>query len=270
MLHIKRYYKSILSIIALGVGIPAAYILVSSTRNLAQKTHAALFTPTSFDITFHSFYNPEHTRVIEHKIKQQFSKQAMSIQDAEAFERKLKSAHPYVKSLKINLAPPSTLIATITGVQPRYYVNNKYILGDLPELFSQDLFPQINVEKLEHVVIDEKILKNKTLPKVAFKLLSGLQPETTKDYDVTYFSHNKIVLKPKKALCRCDIITNTKNFFNHKKLDALSCVFQDLCNKGLITKKYLEAKNTPLAFDLRVSDQIIVRFFKPATRGKGT
>ena len=114
-----------------------------------------------------------------------------------------------------------------------------------------------------------KAVSSNAIPRHLYNFIHKLTPYHWQNFAITYHAPWNIELIPHKSICKASIIVTEHTLFNAKKITAISPIFKDLCSKGIITKKVLEAKHCPLVFDTRIKDQVIVRCNQPAKRGRG-
>jgi len=124
------------------------------------------------------------------------------------------------------------------------------------------------LDKLPRLKIDKQWLTHK-VDQVVYDFLNKIPVAMWQQYDITFYDWTNIHLLPHKSLCKCRVIVDEKSFFEQRKFDTLGFLFKDLCKQGFITKKNLDSQRTLFAFDFRIKNEIIVKYYGFLSRGRG-
>lgn len=264
----KTLKRASVWIIMLGIALPTAGVMVKKTFD--YYTHHALgfFTPKKVSCTISNiFCQKNHAKIMDF-VNAHTTQESLLKFDRLAFYNQLKQQFPIVKSLDWRFSVAQTLHLHIIGTTPYCIINEHYILGDQKRIFSKDLFQDFELAKLPQITINEPFVHEK-ISTTVYNFLHKIPPAMWQEFNISYHCPSNIELIPHQSLCKCRIITDEKTFFNTRKFDALSDIFGDLCKQGLITKRILGSQTIPLAFDFRIKDQIIIKFYDSRGRGKG-
>lgn len=266
-------------IIILGIALPTAGVMVKKTFDYYAHHTLRFFTPKKITCTVSNvFCQKTHDNIMEfiaakiqpsHKATAgQATHESLVNFDRVTFYNQLKQKFPIVKSLDWRFSVSQTLHLNVIGTTPYCIINDHYVLGDQKRLFSKDLFQDTNLTLLPRITINQPFVHQKISPTV-YNFLHKIPPAMWQEFNISYHSPSNIELIPHQSICKCRIIADEKTFFHKRKFNALSAIFGDLCTQGFITKQVLRSQTIPLAFDFRIKDQIIIKFYDSRGRGKG-
>lgn len=268
LLSNKRLVRRIIIAVAtLGLGIPAAVVVVKKVTSYTTNRIGQIFTPNvvTFEIT--NITNPDVSQAIMKFITKRTTQENLLHFDADQFFNALKKHFTIIKKVELHLKPPDTLHLTIVGHTPCARINNEVVLGDDNHLIAETFFDEQTMQTLPTITVNPHLLKQKTMSKRVATFIHAITPDQWATYDITYHAPWQIDAIPHQSICRCRLITDEKSFFEEHKFTAMSSIFKDLCADGLISKKMLQSKGVPLGLDLRIKNQIIVQFYEPIRRG---
>jgi hypothetical protein len=267
----KRFKQVVLAITIAGITIPPLVLIVKRMTSYTSSNVNSFFTPHSVTCTMANIFSPDLKTAIQEALTVYVKQESILQFSPKACIAHLQEAFPVIKSITFSYTPPHAMHAAIEGTVPKFFINGKYILGNQPRLFAPEFFAEVDCSKLLPVSINENLIKsNLKLSARINKFVQAIPEAMFKTYAISYNTPSSIELIPHHAICNANIITDEKHFSLQAGYDAISGIFQDLCNKGLITKKIIEAKKyRPLTFDVRIGNQVIVTFNKPAIRGNG-
>ncbi len=269
-LMIRKLIKRSLLIIAIGgCSIPLTITLVKKLSITSSAQLNNLFVPRTITYELESIFDAPTRSSIQEFVHRTTHQQSLINFDREKFYKDLKHAFPLLKTVEYEFRAPDTLHCKLVGTTPYCRINNRFILGNKRRLFPLASFSEFNQQTLPCITLNEKLIGTK-LDRSVYDFIHAIPQETWHSYQIFYKAPWEIHLIPTTAICHCRIITDEKNFFNQRKFGALSTLFKDLCDRGLITKNMLSSKGIPLAFDFRIKDQVIVKFHEPSKRGKGS
>jgi hypothetical protein len=230
----------------------------------------------------HTFFTPEEARIIlltaennilEEKIttfvQQHIIKKSLLTNSPEILSTLLQKNFPAIKKITYEYQPPKTILFHLEGTKPTCLVNENLVIGDQAVVLDQSNFCPEALAGLPKIVINQQWLANKIVLPSLYTLLHRLSPEQWARFRFTYHAPWLIEAVPLKSIVKTAILATEHSLFEPKKFDAISTIFQDLCSRGIITKKVLEAKNRPFLFDTRIKDQVIVRCNQPTKKGRG-
>jgi hypothetical protein len=266
----KKVIKRILvGSIILGILIPSIVVVFKKITQTSVGGINQFFKPKNIRLELKNIYSKNLSAQITQFLEEQTTDKSLLEFDPEDFFQELKEQFHVIKDIEWEYEVPQTLHLTIIGTIPYCVVNDTYILGNKHRLFDPDLFDQIDTEKLPHITINNRWLGEK-INAAVYEFVHKIPSSYWGAYAITYNEPHYIELRPYKSLCRCRIFTDEKSFFEQKKYAALSGIFQDLCDHGFITQKLLQSKKIPLAFDFRIKNEIIVKFYESIRRGRGS
>ena len=264
----KRLKRISIWTIMLGIALPSAAVMVKKTYDHYTGYAKNFFTPKNVSCTiFNVFCKKTHDQITQF-VQARTSQESLLHFDRVTFYNDLKEHFPIVKSLDWRFNIAQTLELHIIGTTPYCIVNNHHVLGDKKRLFSKSFFQDAHLETLPNITIHQPIESDDVSTQV-YNFVHKISPETWQQFTISYHSQSTIELIPRQSICKCRIITDQTTFFQKNKFNALSAIFSDLCQQGLITKRMLKSQTIPLAFDFRIKDQIIIKFHDPRGRGKG-
>lgn len=239
------------------------------------------FTPTHVTYNIQHIYNQSLCDQIKHYVTQKITTNFANL-DQNALSHDIKKRFPIIMSIGWQFSISRTLEIIINGVMPYCIINNQYILGNKKRLFDKAFFSSLDPSTVHHVTIDNQwILKSghintgqveqhsEKLDSITYQFLQNIPDTMWQTFAITYHSPNNIELIPYKSACGCRIITDKNTFFDIRKFDSLNAIFYDLCKRGHVTNKILRTASVPFAFDFRIKDQVIVKFYQSRLRGKG-
>lgn len=266
----KRFKRIIVVLICLGIAIPPIVLLVKKFFYTSSEQLHQLFTPKEVVCTINDIFNQELYETIKTFVTQRTTQQSLLGFDHENFYHDLKKKFPIIKEIDLQFQAPQTLYLTIKGTLPYCIVNDTFVLGNKCRLFSKELFSTANINQLPSIQINERWIKaSNKLNKNVYIFVHKIPANIWQQHHIVYNAPWHIQLTPKTVMCRCHILTDEKNLFNQRKFAMLGSLFQDICNKDYLTKNVLAKKKIPLAFDFRIKNQIIVKFYESVRRGKG-
>ena len=266
---IKKSAKRLLVIsILVSVGLPAIIVGTKKAFFFSSKHVHAFFTPKEASVTLVAFYHKDLEAKISRYISQHTTANSLLNFDPASFANKLKVAFPAIKTVTYHYQPPQTIAFRIEGTTPRCVVNNTFVIGDQQQLLATTDFDPSTLSALPSLSVEPQ-WTTKAIPPCLYEFVQHLQPEIWQQFSIHYHAPWQIVLTPKLSPCHASVIATAANLHGTKHLAALPDIFQDLCARGMITKNVLQAKHCPLTFDIRLKDQIIVRYNHPVKRGRG-
>jgi hypothetical protein len=264
----KRVKRTILMLIMVGIGISSVVVFIKKASTTSSNSIQDFFIPRIITYELSSVFDASLRSAIQKFIESRIHQKSLLVFDRSKFYKDLKHNFPVVKSVEYEFRPPETLHCKIVGTIPFCRINNNLILGNKRRLFSGSIFSEIDQQSLPNLTIDERWL-GKRLSQPLYHFIHSITQEQWAGYHIAYYAPWNIHLLPHTSICHCRIITDEHNFFNQQKFGALSSIFKDLCDRGLISKKMLSSKGVPLAFDFRIKNQVIVKFHESFKRGKG-
>ncbi len=267
---IKKVYKRIIVLIIMaGVIIPPLVVVSKKIVAAYSSQMNALFTPKEIALEISNISNPSVAQAIKEFVTTKTSTSMLEF-SPQVFYRELKKAFPIVQKLDWHFSSAQVLHLTVMGTTPFCVINNNYVLGDKRRLLTPDLFEAQQLKDLPRITMHERWLGEK-IDRGVFAFVRSIPATYWQHYTITYHNPSTIFLQPTSALCRCRIVTTEKTFFARHKFKALGPLFQDLCKRELVTQAMLKSsKKILLGFDFRLQDQIIVSFYEPSKRGKGS
>lgn len=264
---IKRF---LIASILVGVSFP---VIVVGGRKIffywSEQVHT-FFTPEEAVITMLGPENSGLISTINLFVQRQIIKKSLLTTSPEILVALLQKAFPAIKKITYEYQPPKTIIFTLEGTQPICLVNGNFVIGNQPKLLNKTDFNPEHLAALPSITIDQRWLTDNVVRQSLYHLINRLTAQQWATFAITYHAPWHLELVPYKSVCKTAILATERSLFETKKFAAISSIFQDLCARGIVTKKVLEAKNCPLLFDTRIKDQIIVRCNQPAKRGEGT
>ncbi len=263
---IKRF---LIASILVGVSLPV--IVVGGKKIFfywSEQMHT-FFTPEEVSITMIGPENSDLISKINYFTQQQIIKKSLLTTSPEILVALLQKTFPAIKKITYEYQPPKTILFTVEGTKPTCLVNGNFVIGDQPKLLNKTDFNANSLTNLPSITIDKRWLTDNLVRPSLYSLINRLTTKQWTTFAISYHAPWLLELAPYKSVCKTAILATEHSLFETKKFDAISSIFQDLCARGIITKKVLEAKNCSLLFDTRIKDQIIVRCNQPAKRGRG-
>lgn len=252
----------------IGIALPSAAVMVKKTFDYYAGHAHAFFTPKKVSCTVSNVScQKTHNQIIQF-VHTKTSQDSLLNFDRVAFYNNLKQQFPIIKSLDWRFSISQTLQLHVRGTTPYCIINNEFVLGDKKKLFSKDFFQESHLATLPHIKINQP-LDHEKINTAVYNFVHKISPEMWQQFDIIYHTSSNIELVPHQSICKCRIITDEETFFQRPKFNALSAIFNDLCQQGFITKRILKSQTIPLAFDFRIKDQIIIKFYDSRGRGKG-
>jgi hypothetical protein len=264
----KYLRRLIVVVIIVIITVPSLVLLIKKASIASSNSIRELFIPRVITYELNSVFDASLRISIQKFIESRIHQKSLLSFDRATFYKELKHHFPIIKSIEYEFRPSETLHCNIVGVTPLCRINECFVLGNKRRLFPCSLFSEINQESLPSVVMDKRWLGKKISPHL-YCFIHSITQEQWASYHIAYYAPWNIHLVPCTSICRCRIITDEHNLFNQQKFGALSSIFNDLCNRGLISKKMLGSKGVPLSFDFRIKNQIIVQFHESSKRGRG-
>ncbi len=260
--------RLILVLIAAGLTIPVIFVSLKKLEVLGASQVEHVFKPTSVTLTINTIFSDQLHAAIKEFVHARCGQRTVFSFDSQAFYNELKDHFPIVRDMDFSFGADKVLKLTINGTTPFCRVNQTLVLGDQPTLFDLKLFAAADPAQLPNITIDEQWYDDK-LDAHVYDFVRAIPTDYWRQYVITYHSPHHIVLQPHQSICRSAIVVDEKTFFEERKFAMLSPLFGRLCQRGDITKKMLQSKHTPLVFDFRLKNQIIVKFVQAGKRGKG-
>ena len=297
-----------LVLIAAGLIIPVVVVSVKKLAVLGSSSVEQVFKPQSVTLTIHTIFSDQLHAAIKKFVYQQCGSGTVFSFDREAFYAALKHRFPIVYDMDVSFGSDKVLRLNIVGTTSFCRVNEALVLGNQNCLFACELFDAVcsdtvrldstslttngdiscpfalsersesngyernkkrfDVQALPNITIDAQWCGD-TLDAHVYDFVHSIPADYWRQYDITYHASDNIVLQPHQSICRCQIIVDEKTFFEKRKFATLSPLFGRLCQRGDITKKMLQSKGTPLVFDFRLKNQIIVKRMHVGKGGKG-
>ncbi len=265
----KRLIKRcIIMTVIIGFALPSCISIGKNIFDYYKNQMLNAFVPDQATCDIQHISSCKIKEGIELFVKGHTTKKSLLNFNPKEFYAQFKEQFPIVKSCQWALVPPKTLQLTIIGQKPYCLVNNQWVMGEHDELFEKDDFFDEKEKQLPNIWIDDVWINDKLDAGVA-TFVHTIPHYLLDNNMIIYHAPWHIDIIPHQSICNCRIITDEKNFFAQSKFDAISPIFQNLCHKRLITLKTLQSKGTPIAFDLRVKNQVIVKFLEPSKRGRG-
>lgn len=246
--------------------------LVIVTRKIISSTSLSInsiFVPRQISCTFINISSEATKQQIKNIVQSTLTRESLIHFDANQFYKTLEQQFPIIKTMVWKFQAPNTLALTITGAKPIFLINNTSVMGNKKHLIPPSFFDQNIVAQLPQICVEQNWINNNHINIDAYKVIRKLTNYLWTTYKITFHNTSNIELAPFQSICPCNIIADYKTLFDKKRFESLSPLFQDLQNRGLITKKMLSAKGPALAFDMRIKNQIIVKFYEPIKRGMG-
>ncbi len=249
-----------------GLAIPALFVSTKNIYLVFQNHIHYFFTPNKVECIISNIKNQTLVNEIENYINLNIPKDLLSL-DQKEFYKKVKHAYPIIKSIEFSFLISKTLQIKVHGVTPWCLINDQYVLANKKRLFSKELFDSEELKNLKALNIDEKMLDLKITAQTN-DLLQKIPLDIWRYFSVILHSPLKIELTPRTSPCKCHIITDTLSIHEKNKFAMLGSIFIDLCKRGCVTKKMVNAKTPQFAFDFRMKDQIIVKVYHSWGKGK--
>lgn len=264
----KGLRRMIIGMTLLCVCLPSLFFLVKRALNSSRQQVDAFFTPKQVVYEICLIDNEEIKQQIDAHIKSKTTAKSLLAFDPQLFYKELKQKFLLVKTVEVKYLVPHTLSLKVIGVTPKFVVNDTYVIGDKKRIFAKELFTDGCLDNLPRLTLDKRWLTKK-LDQGLYDFLNKIPAATWQQYDITFYEWTNIHLAPHKSVCKCRIVVDEKSFFEQRKFDLLGVVFKDLCERGTITKKVLDSQKTQLAFDFRIKNEIIVKYYGALRRGRG-
>jgi len=266
--------KIFIRVIMLGLLVPVLFTLCNQVRSFFNKNIAKGFKIETITFDMEHIYSAELAKNITSFISAKTGQESLLSFDQQAFRHDLKEKFTIITSIDWQYRVPNTLHLKIIGTQPLCLVNNVYILGTKRELFKREYFKDNkNLDVLENITINEKLLKNKKnkhkISKLLFEFISKIPKNRWDQFFITYHKSNRIELSPKKSLFLCKIITDEQSFFDDHKFESINKIVSDLYRKNMLTQKILQTKKPLIYFDMRFDGRIVVKIYDTLRRGTG-
>ncbi len=262
---IKRF---LVASILVSVGLPVIIVGCKKIVFYSSTQMHTFFTATEVSVIMHGIDNPELIKKIHHFIDHKIVKKSLLTTAPTELIIMLSDAFPVIKKITYQYQPPQTILFTLIGTKPTCLVNDHLVIGDHRTLVPKESFAAAALTGLPKITIDTCWLTNGASPDL-HAFVHQLTPYHWDNFNIHYRAPWDIQLTPYKSICKATILATEHSIFETKKFTAIAAIFKDLCVRGIITKKVLEAKNCPLLFDTRIQDQVIVRCNQPAKRGRG-
>lgn len=261
---------AVASILA-GIAIPSLIVVIKHVHKTSTAQLHQLFTPQKVSCLFHDIECADVQKNIAEYLTETLTQKSMTNADQKKICEQLKQQFPIIKQAEWKLLPSQTLHVTIHGTKPHCIVNKQFVIGDHPELLEFEDFTETQITNLPTINLSASLFKNRSsLPKHLYTLLHTLPQKLWDDYSINYKRSTRIELTPKQALFPCKIIADSASVTDAKKWGALNGIVTDLIEQNMVTKKMLQAKHPVVAFDMRLKNRIIVKFFQSMARGRGS
>lgn len=265
----KRLLKRlVIVVIVIGIALPSCIIIAKNIYTYYKNRMHQMFVPKKASCVIKNIFSRDLEEEIRAFVQDQTAEKSLLSFKPQDFYRQLKQQFNAIKTLEWAFVPPQTLLLTIIGQKPTCIINQEWVLGETNELLSKDHFVHYDMTLLDNIWVDQTWIETDLDKKVA-QFIKTIPFQRFSKNSIYYHNPWEIHVIPDQSICKCRIIVDEKNLFAQKKFDALSAIFQNLCQRGLISNKTLQSNGTPIAFDLRVKNQIIVKFFEPLRRGRG-
>jgi len=266
--------KIFIRLVMLGLLLPVLFTLFNQAKNFLNKNITESFKIETVTFDIEHIYSDDLAKKITCFITEKTSQESLLGFDQKEFRKELKNAFNIIKSIDWQYRVPNTLHLKIIGTLPKCLVNKTHVLGTKRELFKREYFnDNKNLELLENITINEKLLTNNKkknkISKLLFEFISKIPKEQWEKFYITYHKYNQIELAPKKSFFACKIISDEKSFFDEKKFESIHKIVADLFKKNMITQKILQSQKPLVAFDMRFDGRIIVKVFDTLRRGTG-
>ena len=266
---VKKLAKRILIAgMLLGMAVPVAYVALKHVAMRSALHVHALFTPEQVAVNITDLFHPDLQGAIQAFVQERTMGGSLLSLDPKAFIQQLQDTFPIIKSVNYRYLPPKTIAFDIQGTQPLCVVNDNFVVGNQLALLDKSFFDAPTLAGLKQIRIDTKLLKI-GLPKRVYAFVHKLTDYHWQTFSISYHHPWHIDMTPKLSICHCTVRATDQTAFDRKKLQQINNIFQDLCSRGVVTKKILAAHNSPLIFDTRIKNQIIVQCNHPAKRGTG-
>lgn len=253
-------------IVLLVIILPSLAVTIKKVCDYYVQSASHFFTPKKVSCTMSHIYDEKTQKDILAFVNAGTTQESLLNFDRDVFFRDLKQKFPIIKNLTWRFLISKVLEMHVIGTIPYCTINNQYVFGDKKRLFSRNFFQDDAIKNIPNLFITQSLQE-----KVSDNLYTFLHkiPATVwQHFAITYHDPSHIELVPHTSICPCKIITDQQTFFEERKFQALSAIFSDLSQQGFITKRILQAKSALLAFDFRINDQIIVKFYDSRGRGR--
>lgn len=263
----KALGRLIIVLVAGGIIILPIIILIKKTTLFSWGTVTSQLTPASVSCDIKNIYSDQLRNDITVFLQKQTPSDMLSF-SPDALSREVKKKFPVIGAIEWTFTPAKELRFTVTGLEPRYVINNQYILTERKKLLPTTFFSQLDISKLPSVAVAPIWCRGKIARSVN-NFLAKVPKDYFQQFAITYHKPSLIKLYPKKSMFPCLLITDEKSFFEEKKYQALTSIFADIQARGLLSKKIIKATQPLLAFDLRFEKTVAVKFFDSFKRGTG-
>lgn len=213
-------------------------------------------TPQDVVVNFDHIYSQTLKREIEHYAQSSIHKQPF---EPVTFCRDLKRKFGAIKQISWHMKAGQQAVCDVDGVQPRFLINDKLIVGNKRTILSRHTFDDFDAANLKPLEVNPALIK-KSLPLSLCQFLVSVPTENWNKYAVSYINCNRVAIqiqndeRPLNVLGRRNIFSALHELSNEKLL-ALQKDF-------LIRKKLLDRKkqiaNKKICYDVRFKNCVCV------------
>ncbi len=232
-------------------------VFVVGISYLTGKSLQCLLTPTCFKVTG-TMLAPGGIKDISQFIHEKIDYKKNSLKN---IAQQIKTQFPYIKHVSITQIPKILLI-DLQILEPRFAINEGYVLLDLNRIESSEVFKKNIVSELPSVKIDTFTDNSEQLDPLCYESLNVIPEELRVNYSC-YLRNNHEILFTHKKQPQFVILADLHSVNNLQKLN--------LCNKVKhemeLRKSFTPKMSTKWIVDIRFDNQVIV--FSRGGKGHG-
>ena len=232
----------------------AVYTFYTVARSFVLQTRV----PHSVSVHIGHIYSDSLRADLEQFITEQTTPEQLCTFNPEEFCRNLKRHFRIVRSVAWNMVSRDQAHITITGTEPEFLINDRFIMGNKRRLFERSSFENYALPDLKVVQVMPEYLGEKIQPEI-YQFLQKIPIRTLDRYTVICKGLQEIVLIEHKTDRLAMIIVDEKILFDEGQMNKAYVVPREkvMHDMRLISRRNLS--NKTVVYDMRFGDRIYIK-----------
>jgi hypothetical protein len=180
----------------------------------------------------------------------------------------LEKKYPVVKGVEYRVDSTKRHLLKIIGVNPRYMINDGFVIGDSSTLLSKNDFCDFPLNSIDRFYVNEKYCSG-VLADKPYRFLINLPRKHSANFIVEYKDSSNILLKPKNEVGLI-ILADERGLNNFEKVYIVSSIKDDFLYRKRLSFKRLVKNNRNLVFDIRFGKRIFASISNLLKLGRGS
>ncbi len=213
---------------------------------------ASFFKPALFNLQIESVFSPELRESINFFVQSKlggdrwYSRRRVAVELSQFFD--------FVKEVTWNAVNPQQEIFVIRGINPKFLVNNQFVIGEDLKVRDLSFCPELEKENFINICISSPIKEGEVFPCYIYKFFKVVEALSLADEFKVFYRNkddiNLLSLKNPKFCLKIneELVTDKKKFWEKYKI-----VCRDY---------YPKYRGKNVIFDMRFEGKVYVKFVK--------